>query len=190
MAGASSLLFEGPPYLAFLTGVGFALLMVGWFRAGDRRLAVAACALAVATGGLLLAQLVETDRERIDAVLADIARDLERGRTDAVRRHLDEDYIGFEYMGSAVDKAGAVRLAERVIRTRGVKSIRATAVRVTVEGDSATSRFGTIIEFADGGGRAGRVPLRWQMEWIRRDGAWKIYRAARPEYGLAGPGRR
>ncbi len=177
-----TLLFEDPFYLYVSLGALAVLLLVtAVLRRSRRALVWALVAMALGGGVYAMERLVETDREQIAAAYAALAADAAAHRTEAFDRHIDRDYIGFEFAGYDVGRTATLLLARFVMERYNVQSVHITRMDITVHGDTADARINTIVRFGSGDAE-GVYVLRWKnMEWVRRDDGWKLRRAALPE---------
>ena len=133
----------------------------------------------------LTAAVVETDRERMIASLERLAADLEAGNVDVLAETLDEKIVVDlgEYGGRSLDKALAIKAAEKALDEYQVTRIRLT--NETVEMGPRPVMEVTTVVVSDIPGIGGRpMPLRWRIHWIQRDGEWRILEIERPRTGL------
>jgi hypothetical protein len=183
MEGCKSVLFEDPFWLYVLLAMVEAVLLVFWWKDRVREKALRLL-YPVGVGIVIyaLAALVVTDREKILRAVYEIGRDVTAGRTVALAKYLDEDFRG-TFEGEEIDREKALAMAKRRIKAHGVAEVTFKKVVVEVKGKRATLRMLTLIKLQMFG-RRDRLPLQWDMEWIKRGKRWKIYRAARPRVSL------
>jgi hypothetical protein len=82
-------IFDQPIYIAAIGLVVSALLVAGWSMSGRKELLYAVAAVLLVMAGFLIAErYVVTDREAIEATLAEIARDVQTNATARVVRHI------------------------------------------------------------------------------------------------------
>ena len=183
MEGCKSVLFEDPFWLYVLLAMVEAVLLAFWWK--DRVREKALRLLYPVGAGIVayaLAALVVTDREKIMKAVYEIGRDVAAGRTVALAKYLDEEFRG-NYEGEEIDRKKTLGLARRRIKAHGVTEVAFKKVVVEVKGTRATLRMLTLIKLQMFG-RLDRLPLQWEMEWIKRGKRWTIYRGVRPRVSL------
>ncbi len=172
-------LFEDPLYVYVF--LGFVALAMGAMWQGNRSrrwLIAAAVPVVLAIGVFVVERMVETDREKIHAVLAEISEAVTAGDFDRVGQYLDDE-LGGDYR----DKASAVRAGKQALEQFDIKSLRFLNPRLEIDGTSATLGVTTLVEFATQG-QAGRTSLVWTIHWIRRDAGWRIHSVDKPTTGV------
>lgn len=178
-----SLLFEDPFWLyGFLLLAGI-VLVVRWYRTRERRHAL--WVLAPAGLGVLvfaLATLVVTDREKIQAATREIVSHVQGRRAEAIAPYLDQEFRA-TFQGRGMDPAQAMAQLREALARGGVGEVVIKESEVEVKGPEAHQRLFTLIELRGGLGQ-GRLPVHWQIHWVRSGGRWRIYEVAEPRIGL------
>ena len=170
------LLFENP--LPLYVVMGFVEIVIAglWYRGRTRRLAVALLIpplLAVAA--LATDLLVETDREKLQKDLKEIAADVERGDIRDVSKFLADDYYG--YGGS---RDGVIQAGEQSWRSRGIRRVGLTGVQIEVHDNQAKVQARTLVTYNVPGFGEGRAAVDWTVYWGIRDGQWRIVNVEDP----------
>ena len=171
-------LFEDPTYLYVALVFAELALAALWYERRTRGwLLSLAIPPLLAAGAFGLSELVETDREQILRGLDEIAADVEAGRVDALETWLDEQFTG--HFGS---KKKAVETARAEIARHAVKGVTILKkLTLDIEGNRARLHMTTIVQLKE---LDNKVPLTWDVRWIRRGDHWRVLEADKPQFRL------
>jgi hypothetical protein len=162
------------PLAVVILGVVLALATgLVWTSTGRKEWLFGLAAIVVLTiGGLILEQVVVTDREAIEATLTEIARDVESNNIRALTRHI------------ATGATQVQREAEREMPKHRFEECRVTKVHsididATQEPRSAVVEFNVTAKgsFSEGGFElSGQQIFRWvELHMVReKDGRWTV----------------
>lgn len=153
-------------------------------RAAALRLIVPPAAAAVV---LALSHFVVTDREEIVAAMHEMASDCQAKQTARVEFYLDADArvsLPLHIGGVNMTKGETVVVAGKTLTAFDVNVVDLRNVKVTVDGDKARAQGLTIVTGGRGGAAVDRMPLTWDVDWVRRDRGWKVILVRRPRYGV------
>lgn len=179
-----AMLFEDPFWIYGALIIAEAVLAARWWRTRERRHALwMLLPLGIGVGVFALATLVETDREKIQRSTQEIVVHVQARKTDAIEALLDEDFRG-TFQGQAMDRKEAMDRLRQVLSQGSVGAVEIKKNEVEVRGPEAHQKLNTVIELRGGMGQ-GRLPVNWQIHWIRVGGQWKIHEVAEPLIGLA-----
>lgn len=164
-------LVEEPVYIAILGIITIAFLVFAWMQTGYRWMMHATLAVVALTIGLLLLEnLVETDKEQVEAELHRIARDVETNDLDKILPHV--------YSGAPETLAEA--RAEFPRYTVSDVNIKRNLEIEIIEGESppkAEVSFSVTVHVRDrrsGGTDYGTIP-RFVRATLRKEaGRWKV----------------
>lgn len=167
------LLFERPATIYIVLGAVEVVVLAVWARRRTARCAWAALAapvLAVVVG--LIAHYVQSDGEKIAAILDGAIAHVEAGEVDAAAECLDSKFAATDLRGRPVPKGRYVENARRKLRAWPVERIVLLRRETEVSGDSAVTELDTrIIGRKPGEG----VPkATWELTWIRRREGWRV----------------
>ena len=166
-------LFENPLPACLMLLVAEAVVAAVWLRRRTRPWAAAMLAAPLLAGAVLLAgHLVQTDRERIAAILAEIAADAGTGRLDAAERHMHPQCLMPVGAGAGLDRSDIVRWGRGTLKRYGVVTVAVTGVDTVLTGDRAVTALGTVVTLRTGQ----RYQLRWRLSWTADGGRWRIVR--------------
>lgn len=180
-----NLLLEQPlavVILGVVLGLGAGL---AWTSTGRKEWLFGLAAIALLTiGGLILEQVIVTDREAIEATLTEIARDVESNNIRALVGHI------------ATGATEVQQEAEREMPNYRFEECRVTKVH-NIDIDSTQEPHSAIVEFnvvatgsfSEGGFElTGQQVYRWvQLHMVReKDGRWKVqsYKHDDPQHFL------
>jgi hypothetical protein len=173
------LLFENPLPLYVALGLVEIVIAGLWYRGKTRRLAVALLIPPLLAGAVLAMDLlVETDREKLQKALREIAADVERGDLRGVSKYLADDYYGY---GNS--REGVVQAGEQSWRSHGIRGVGLTGVQIEVHDNQAKVQARTIVTYNAPGFGEGRVAMDWTVYWGIRDGQWRIVNVEDPRMG-------
>ena len=185
-------LFEDP--LTIYVGLGMIeiVLLAVWRRyMTPRRLLALAGPLLLAGGVFLVERMVVTDAELIVAALEEIAESTSADPPDLgpIGTYLDRDVkvdiTIMPWVTGTLDRDKALKTWPSLLSTFNVVSTVIRNVEVEVNGDSARARFATDVTWRNTkkGAELGSQ-LNWTINWIRRDGGWRIIGVDPPTQGL------
>ena len=165
--------FEDPLYLYVLLAIGAGLLAIGWRARRTRRSAMLLIVPPVLAIGVFALELaVVTDRERIIGAAEHIARDLQAGSLAAAEQYLDE-----RFAGPYGTREEALAEARRTLEQHKPKAIELADLEVTVSGRDAEMSVTTVVEFGAGMLAGRRLPLGWEVHWVKvTQGGRKVWR--------------
>jgi len=171
------LLFEQPYLQAGIELVALAIALAGAWRARfeppqARRWAVAAGAIVLlAIGGQLAQYFVVTDRERITAMLYDLAKAIERADVPALLEACDETLDA-----NRTDKAHFGKALRKLFAEAEIREPKITDLQIEVSGPAdataTVSGLATVCFRKLGYGRLYRGT--WELGFLKRAGRWKI----------------
>ena len=174
-------LFEEPTWLVILLGAVTVALLVSWWLRRQRKFLLAAAVPAALGGAVLLsAWLVTTDRERIQQNAGAVAADVAAGRTGALDRFVDEQFVG-QFQGMQLDKRMALEVAGRVGRNWSIEEIVLKDFDIRVQGNFASVNIQMLVITGQG-----RYPINMDLLWVRVDGEWRIRELENWRLGVAG----
>ena len=166
------LLFERPATIYIILGAVEVVVLAVWAWRRTPRCrwaALAAPVLAVVVG--LIAHYVQSDREKIAAIIGGAIAHVEAGDVDAAAECLDSEFSAPGLRGMRIPKALYVELARRTLRRRPVEAIHRQRLETEVTGDSAVTELDTRIIGKSGEG----IPkATWELTWIRRGDGWRV----------------
>jgi len=114
--------------------------------------------------------LVETDRERIDRAVREIAAGAEAGDFAPAGRYL-ADRCRMPLPGDRpVGKDALLAAGREAVRKYGVRAVAPSGVETAVEGAAATSTLTTRV--TAGSGRT--LTLSWRLTWAETADGWRI----------------
>ncbi|MDY0002801.1 MAG: nuclear transport factor 2 family protein [Polyangia bacterium] len=178
-----ALFFEDPFWLYGFLLVAEAALAARWWRTRERRHALwLLFPLGLAAVLVALSTLVVTDREKIKEATSEIIAHVQARRIEAIEAHLDEDFR-VSFQGRGMDRAEALRELGQALSRGGVGEVVIKENEVEVKGPEARQRLLTLIELRGGFGN-GRLPVHWQLHWVRVGGRWRIHEVAEPRIGV------
>ena len=166
------LLFERPATIYIVLGAVEVLVLAVWAWRRTSRCrwaALAAPVLAVVVG--LIAHYVQTDREKIAAILDGAIANIEAGKVDAAAECLDSEFAGPRLGGRPMPKGLYVEMARRTLRRRPVERIVLRRRETEVSGDSAVTELEATIIGKSGEGLKKAI---WELTWIRRREGWRV----------------
>lgn len=178
-----ALLFEDPFWLYGFLLVAAVVLALRWRRTRDRRHArwiLLPVGLAVLV--FALSTLVVTDREKIQGATREIIAHVQSRRADSIEAFLDEDFRASLH-GEGLDRAQAMKKLRQALSQGSVGEVEIKENEVEVKGPEANQRLLTLIELRGGLGQ-GRLPVLWQIHWVRVGGRWRIHEVAEPRIGI------
>ena len=171
------LLFENPLPLYVILAVAELVIVGLWYRARTRRLAVALLVPLLLAGAVTaLDLLVQTDREKIQAICRTIAADVEQGNLRGAEPYLADDFAG--YYGSP---RGAIDAGQKAWKSFGIRKVDLSNVQVAVTDEIAKVSLRTFVTFNMPGFGEGRQSIDWTVHWALRNGQWKIYNVEEPK---------
>ncbi|OPX23681.1 MAG: hypothetical protein B1H04_03425 [Planctomycetales bacterium 4484_123] len=165
------LLFERPwPLYVALGLVEFIFLLgLAWRRSWSWA-RVAAGPVVLAGLVALSAHLVETEAERIEGIVRQVARQVEAGDVVAAASRLDVACRVVRPARPPLDRKELVSLAAGVLGDYPLQSVVVRTVQTRVRGNQADSIVVTDVVPPDGLTRR----LAWQLRWVRRGGGWMV----------------
>ncbi len=167
------LLFERPATIYVVLGAVEVLVLAVWAWRRTSRCgwaALAAPVLAVVVG--LIAHYVQSDGEKIAAILDGAIAHVEAGEVDAAAECLDSRFAATDSQGRPIPKDRYVEIARRKLRGWPVERIELLRRETEVSGNSAVTELDTrIIGVKPGEGIPKAV---WELTWIRRREGWRV----------------
>jgi hypothetical protein len=177
-----SLLFENVLLLMMAEAVAIAVVLAVRRRrldGGTRRsvwITLAVCLLL-----LIVQHLVRTDRERIQAAVADMARAIDEGDVPSLGEHLDS-----EFQDRGLDKkAWLMDVRQRLQRWR-IDEAKVSRFTTKVNGDEAEVSFAASCDCRSGEQNQSSVSSSWRLAFVRRDDGWKLHRVLAAKFGPGG----
>ena len=178
MESLRSTFFEDP-FVVYVVLILVAIVMGGmWYGRRERKWLLGLIVpVALAGGVFLLERAVVTDREEIWTALDEIAEGVKADDVEAVAKHLDEKFTGMGLGPLRLGKAATLVKVKALMALYAVGEMRYTGRReVTFTGPGlARSRIQTLV-FYDRPVEGGRVPMNWEVEWVKGEAGWKIRR--------------
>lgn len=171
----TSLLFERPYLQGTVMGTALLVAMAGWWwaryePASAKRWALATLILAVlGVAGQITASLVTTDRERIEAMLEQAARAVERGDAAAILAMTDEGLVA-----QGQTREEFARWLEGVFRRVRFHSTSIQRMQVTFAGRDEATAIVSGVATIETEGFSGIATGTYTLEFGRIGGAWKI----------------
>ena len=162
--------FFESPVLMIVIGLTTAALLGGlWLQTGKRFLLVFLIGvLALTAAGVILERSVETEPERIEKTLHQIARDIERNDQAALVRHIHSQ-------ATQIRQAATTEMGTYEFDQVTIKSNLQIEVDAGTEPKTATARFNVVVVGSGGGlGKHRRVPRYVTLELKQEDGAWRV----------------
>ena len=166
-------LYENPwPIMLALVAAGVVLFVVGQRRANTRLLIAGACMFVLAGGSLLLAGLIETDREAIDQAARKLVNSTAPLDLQALGALLD-DGCTVSVADRAPDLAGADAIQEAVYNALNRYKVKSHTVR-ELESRFIEPQFGRTQLRLRTAFESGQIAItRWELSWRRDDtGRW------------------
>jgi len=181
-------LFDSPIYIVLIGIVLGVFVGVGWTASGRKELLFALGAVVALTVIMLIVErVVITDREAIQATLAEIARDVQANDLQRVVGHIAKGHT------SLVQKAQNEMPNYEFTECR-VTKIHKTDIDASAEPRSAIVEFNVYVDgkFGRGGFEMTGPAVRWiQLQMIREeDGKWRVVdykHHAPPEFLMGEP---
>ena len=165
------LLFERPwpVYVALGLIESICLLGLAWRKSWPwGRAAIGPVVLAGLVA--LSAHLVETEAERIEAIVRQVARQVQAGDVAAAASRLDPACRALRATGLPLGREELVALAGAVLERHPLRSVIVRKVETRPRGDRADSVVVVDVVPPDGLTRR----LVWQVRWVRRNGRWLV----------------
>jgi len=176
----SETFFENPLYVYIALGLVELVLLGIWF---DRRLRGVAMTMIVplVLAGIvaLVAHLVVTDREQIEAAAQDIADAIAQKQYERIPPHLDEKFLA-RLHGSVVNKATVIAACNAQITRYGITKVNFHRMKVQIDGQSAKMHVTTFVFF----GKNSRTSLVWDARWVKRKDRWLVLEVSEPKQGF------
>lgn len=169
------LLFETPLAFYLVLVLAEAAVAAIWYTRRTRwwtRALFVVPVLAVALA--LTSYLVETDMEKINSAMADIARSVESGDLNGAVVYLDPSCRAPVPFGKSMDKDELIRTGRTALARRPVKRIITVGPKTDIAGDKATTQVKARIILESGE----TVDTFWRLEWSKGDNGagWRIVR--------------
>ena len=143
---------------------------------------VVVAVVVVAATWLLVNWLVVTDTKRIDRMLEEAARAVERNDID----YIVDNCLDPEFKFATLDREGTRQWMKDAVQRFDVKGLRKYSNEVTLNGDSAHA---TMRAFVSGGRLPGDQRLDWEIDLHKRGGEHWGIRGVRIFYFLMGERR-
>ncbi len=138
-------------------------------------------ALVVCVALLIVQHLVHTDRERIRAVVVQIADAIDAGDVAGVGDHLDDTF-----QDAGMDKpAWLADLRQKLQRWR-IDEAKVGGFAIEVDQDSAQAWFRATCDWRTDQQSQSGVYSTWRLGFVRRDDGWKLSRVLEAKFGPAG----
>lgn len=166
------LLFERPATIYIVLGAVEVLVLAVWAWRRTSRCgwaALAAPVLAVVVG--LIAHYVQSDGEKIAAILDGAIAHVEAGEVDAAAECLDSKFAVPDFQGRPIPKGLYVEMARRTLRRWPVERVILRRRETKVSGNSAVTELDTTIV---GKSREGINKAIWELTWVRRREGWRV----------------
>lgn len=175
METITRLLFERPGLQGVLAGAALLVTLAGWWwaryePAAAKRWALgAAIVAALGIAGQFAANLVTTDRERIEGVLEQARAAVERGDAPALVAMTDKSLIA-----EGRDREQFTRWLEGLFRQVKIRTPRIQRMRITFENDGAATVVVSGVATIETQGYKQVATATYKLELDRIDGHWKI----------------
>ena len=166
------LLFERPATIYIVLGAAEVVVLAVWARRRTRRcgwVALAAPVLAVVVG--LIAHYVQTDGEKIAAILDAAISNIKAGKVDAAAECLDSEFVAADFRSGLSSKGPYVEWARRILKRWPVHRVVVRRCETEVSGDSAVTELKATVICKSGEGLKDAV---WELTWIRRREGWRV----------------
>ena len=175
MDAISDFLFARPIALAAACTATCLVLLVLWRRTvSDGRRKAFLGALAVSVVLLVLQEIVVTDRERITALIQELASATAKPDFATIEQALDAAYADDVFNRDTV--MPAIRGALGRYRVEGP---RVFAFEIRIDGDSADATFNALCDIRESDGFVPNVLSLWRLRLVRHEGRWFV-RSIRP----------
>ena len=171
-------------YFYVVLAVAEGILLVAASRRRTRR-ALLWALLPLGLAGVLtaLASAVQTDRERIESSIRRIARAAEQQDMETIAALVDEDYHD-----GVNDRSRLLQIARPALRAYRVSNVRLGAMQIDPSAEPPVASVAARVAIDTPLGRAD-LPMRWRVEWVERDGVWKVRSAQMESSVFHGPPR-
>lgn len=180
MDSISYYVFENPLWVCLVLGMVELGLFARWRQGRTRGQALAMLGpVTLAAIVLILAMAVETDREQIMKMAAEIAADVQSDRSEALQKYLDDKFVGY-YEGAALNRTTVLVTSKAAKRAHSVSKIRILDAQVTVEGKWATMKAPVRMEISQSI-MTGDITVLFKLKWVKRPQGWRLIEAAEPE---------
>lgn len=136
--------------------------------------------LAVCVVLLFVQRWVETDRERLEAVVTDMVDAVDDGDVPALARHVDA-----QFSDRRLDRERWLADVRMRLQRWQIDEARVGGFVVNVDGDEATVSFRAFCDWREGDRAESGVLSFWKLAFVRRDDGWKLSRIVE---GKVGPG--
>jgi len=173
---------EEPVYLCVALGIVELLMLVVFLKRRTRRTGWALLPAAVlAASVLVLAALVETDREKIDTATHEIVAAFNAGRPEDAARYLDDE-ISVTFAGQRFTRETVIGHARRVMKNRKVTRV-VLLQPLETNPDAGRADQSVKVKVAWGEGAQKQLFMKWKVQWIRRADGWRIIEAEHLRWG-------
>ena len=175
-------LFFEKLYLLIIVELVALAIVVGWYRRDptERRRGVA-IAIAVCIAHIAVQHLVETDRERIQAVVRSMATAIDEGDMATLTVHLG---TGFQDRGLN-KQAWSDDLRQRLQRWQ-IDHADVGSFTIDLQGDEAIASFTASCDWRSPQQSQAGVRSTWKLAFIRRSDGWKLQRVLDAKFGPGG----
>ena len=166
------LLFERPATIYIVLGAVEIVVLAVWAWRRTARCGwatLAAPVLAVVVG--LIAHYVQSDGEKIAAILDGAIANIEAGKVDAAAECLDSKFAVPDRQGRPIPKDRYVEMARRTLTRWPVERVVLRRRETEVSGGSAVTELETTIIGKSG---EGINKATWELTWIRRREGWRV----------------
>lgn len=171
------------PLVIVLMGVTTAIVFGGlWMQTGRKSALYALLGALLATGALLvLERFIVTDREQIDILLHQAAREVERNDLEALFRHTHS-------RAEWIRQQARAELPRYVFENVSIKSNLEITVRADRRPPTARARFNAVVTLSEREGliHDRRIPRYVVVDFEKEDDAWRVvgYEHHDPSRGL------
>ena len=173
---------EEPVYLCVALGIVELLPLIVFVKRRTRKAAWALLPAALlAAGVLVLAALVETDREKIDAATREIVGAFNAGRPEDAARYLDDE-ISVVFVGQRFTKETAIGYARGAMKDRKVARV-VLLDPLETNPDAGRANQSVKVKVTWGEGARKQLFMKWEVHWIRRADGWRIIKAEHLRWG-------
>ena len=146
--------------------------------------------LATCAGLITLQYLVNTDREKVEALVRNLVVAVDATDMDAIATAFDRDGValGAGDPSESFPHETFIQAIRLGLQDHEIDEARTTNVRVRITGDQATVEFSVTCDLSDRSGLQGRRPSFWELHCVHRPEGWKLDHVVSGNLGLEGIG--